>query len=65
MQYTMAAGTVNNPTNSNITRAAPVNALDGRWHMITLTSQPNKESGYRFVFMLDCLLLIFQSSDAN
>lgn len=28
-------------------RTAPVNALDGMWHMITLTSQPSLERGYR------------------
>ncbi len=43
----LAPGTANNPTGANITRTAPVDALDGRWHMVTLTSQPGGRSGYR------------------
>ena len=34
-----------NATSAN--RVAPINAMNGLWHMITLTSQPRGQRGYR------------------
>ncbi len=43
----LLAGSPANPTARNVTRVAPINAMDQRWHMVTLTSQPGGGPGYR------------------
>ena len=43
----LLAGTPQNPTAENLTRVAPIDAADQRWHMITISSQPNNQPGYR------------------
>jgi hypothetical protein len=34
----LAGNTSNNPTYDNVARRAPIDAMDGAWHMVTVTS---------------------------
>lgn len=44
----LLAGSPANPTAVNVSRRAPINAMDQAWHMVTVTSQPNRQRGYRY-----------------
>lgn len=44
----LLGNTSNNPTPDNVPRKAPIDAMDGAWHMITVTSQAKYYTpGYR------------------
>jgi hypothetical protein len=43
----LAGNTSNNPTYDNVARTAPIDAMDGGWHMVTVTSWGPDTPGYR------------------
>ena len=45
----LPANTSANPTAANVSRQAPINAMDQNWHMVTLTSLAQGVPGYRWV----------------
>lgn len=46
----LLGNTSNNPLPANVPRQAPIDAMDGSWHMVTVTSQVHYGSpGYRRV----------------
>ena len=43
----LAGNTSSNPTYNNVVRTAPIDAMDGGWHMVTVTSWGPDTPGYR------------------
>ena len=43
----LAGNTSSNPTYNNVARRAPIDAMDGAWHMVTVTSWAQGTPGYR------------------
>ena len=43
----LAGSTSSNPTYNNVARRAPIDAMDGAWHMVTVTSWAQGTPGYR------------------